>query len=256
MRALGLGSALALVFALTLPASAQTAGEHAAVPHRTWSFEGLFGTFDQGAAQRGFQVYNEVCTACHAMKLLAFRHLAGIGFTEDQIKEIAASKQVTDGPNDSGEMFERPGRPSDHFPSPFPNEKAARAANNGAYPPDFSTLVKGRDGGASYVDGILTGYKDAPPAGVKLQEGMHWNEAFPGHQIAMPPPLSEGQVSYADGTTASVEQMAADVATFLAWASEPELETRKRMGTKVILYMLVLTGFLYAIKRRVWSAVH
>jgi len=247
---------LALAMALALPAGAQAADEHAAVPHRAWPFEGLFGTFDQGASQRGFQVYNEVCTACHSMKLLAFRHLEGIGFTEDQIKQIAASKQVTDGPNDAGEMFERPGRASDHFPAPFPNEKAARAANNGAYPPDFSTLVKGRDGGASYVHGVLTGYKDPPPAGVQLQPGMHYNEVFPGHQIAMPPPLTEGQVTYADGTQSSVDQMAADVSTFLAWASEPELETRKRMGTKVILYMLVLTGFLYAIKRRVWAAVH
>jgi ubiquinol-cytochrome c reductase cytochrome c1 subunit len=253
MRTRRLVSALAL--ALALPLAAHAADEHAQVPHRTWSFEGLFGTFDQGAAQRGFQVYNEVCSACHSMKLLAYRHLSGIGFTEDQIKQIAASKQVTDGPNDAGEMFERPGRPSDHFPPPFPNEKAARAANNGAYPPDFSTLVKGRDGGASYVHGVLTGYKDPPP-GVQLQQGMSYNEAFPGHQIAMPPPLSEGQVAYADGTPSTVDQMAADVSTFLAWVSEPELETRKRMGIKVILYMLVLTGFLYAIKRRVWAAVH
>jgi ubiquinol-cytochrome c reductase cytochrome c1 subunit len=255
MRARILVSALAL--ALALPIGTHAADDHAAaVPHRTWSFEGLFGTFDQGAAQRGFQVYNEVCAACHSMKLLAFRHLAGIGFTEDQIKQIAASKQVPDGPNDAGEMFERPGRPSDNFPAPFPNDNAARAANNGAYPPDFSTIVKGRDGGANYIFGVLAGYKDPPPPGVQLQPGMYYNEVFPGHQIAMPPPLSEGQVTYADGTPSTVEQMAADVTTFLAWASEPELETRKRMGTKVILYMIVLTGFLYAIKRRVWATVH
>ena len=252
MRTRRLVSALALALALPLGAHA---AEEAAIPHRTWSFEGLFGTFDQGAAQRGFQVYNEVCAACHSMKLLAFRHLSGIGFTEDQIKQIAASKQVPDGPNDAGEMFERPGRPSDPFPAPFPNENAARAANNSAYPPDFSTLAKGRDGGASYIHGVLVGYKD-PPAGVQLQSGMQYNEVFPGHQIAMPPPLSEGQVTYADGTPSTVEQMSADVSTFLAWVSEPELETRKRMGIKVILYMIVLTGFLYAIKRRVWAAVH
>ncbi|HEY5608474.1 MAG TPA: cytochrome c1 [Alphaproteobacteria bacterium] len=244
---------LVLVLALALPLGAQAAEERA-VPRRTWSFEGLFGAFDPGAMQRGFQVYNEVCAACHSMKLLAFRHLSGIGFTEDQIKQIAAAKQVTDGPNDAGEMFERPGRPSDRFPAPFPNENAARAANNGAYPPDFSTLVKGRDGGASYIYGVMTGYKDPPP-GKELLPGMNYNEVFPGHQIAMPPPLSEDQVTYADGTPATVDQMVADVSTFLAWVSEPELETRKRLGIKVILYMLVLTGFLYAIKRRVWANV-
>jgi len=244
---------LVLVLALALPLGAQAAEERA-VPRRTWSFEGLFGAFDPGAMQRGFQVYNEVCAACHSMKLLAFRHLSGIGFTEDQIKQIAAAKQVTDGPNDQGEMFERPGRPSDRFPAPFPNENAARAANNGAYPPDFSTLVKGRDGGASYIYGVMTGYKDPPP-GKELLPGMNYNEVFPGHQIAMPPPLSEDQVTYADGTPATVDQMVADVSTFLAWVSEPELETRKRLGIKVILYMLVLTGFLYAIKRRVWANV-
>jgi ubiquinol-cytochrome c reductase cytochrome c1 subunit len=245
---------LILALALALPFGAHAADEHAAVPHRTWSFEGLFGAFDPGATQRGFQVYNEVCAACHSMKLLAFRHLSGIGFTADQIKQIAAAKQVTDGPNDAGEMFERPGRPSDRFPAPFPNENAARAANNGAYPPDFSTLVKGRDGGASYIYGVMTGYKDPPP-GKELLPGMNYNEVFPGHQIAMPPPLSEDQVTYADGTPATVDQMSADVSTFLAWVSEPELETRKRLGIKVILYMLVLTGFLYAIKRRVWANV-
>lgn len=242
-----------LAAALALPLGAQAA-EEGAVPHRVWSFEGLFGTVDQAAAQRGFQVYSEVCAACHSMKLVAYRNLAGLGFTEDQIKQISAAVQITDGPNDSGEMFERPGRPSDRFRSPFPNEKAARANNNGAFPPDFSTLVKGRDGGASYVYGVLVGYKEPPP-GVELQQGMSYNEVFPGHQIAMPPPLSDGQVSYADGTEASVDQMAADVTTFLAWASEPELETRKRMGIKVILFMLVFTGLLYAIKRKVWADV-
>jgi len=244
---------LAFALVLALPLGAQAAEEQV-VEHRNWSFEGLFGTFDPGALQRGFQVYSEVCSACHSMKLLAFRHLSGIGFTDDQIKQIAAAKQVTDGPNDQGEMFERPGRPSDRFPSPFPNEKAARAGNNGALPPDFSTLAKGRDGGAAYIHGILTGYKD-PPAGVQIQPGMNYNETFPGHQIAMPQPLSDGQVNYADGTPNTVDQMAADVATFLAWVSEPEMEARKRMGVKVILFVLLLTGMLYAIKRKVWADV-
>jgi ubiquinol-cytochrome c reductase cytochrome c1 subunit len=254
MRVRTLALAAASVAALAAGPGAAQASEANALPHRNWSFEGLFGTYDGGALQRGFQVYSEVCAACHSMKLLSYRHLTGIGFTEDQIKQIAAAVQIPDGPNDQGEMFERPGRPSDRFRSPFPNDNAARFGNNGALPPDFSPLVKGRDGGASYVHAVLTGYKDAP-AGVTLQTGMSYNAAFPGHQIAMPQPLNEGQVSYADGTSASVDQMAADVATFLAWASEPEMDTRKRMGVKVILFTLLLTGLLYAVKRRVWADV-
>ena len=244
---------LALIGALAL-ALPVGAAEEAHVPHRNWSFEGVFGTYDLGAAQRGFQVYSEVCATCHSMKLVAYRHLSGIRFTEDQIKQLAAAVQIADGPNDQGEMFERPGRPADKFRSPFPNDNAARFANNGALPPDFSTIVKGRDGGANYIFGVLAGYKD-PPAGVTLQPGMSYNEVFPGHQIAMPPPLSESQVTYADGTPASVEQMSADVATFLAWASEPEMDGRKRMGVKVILFMLLFTGILYAVKRKVWADV-
>jgi ubiquinol-cytochrome c reductase cytochrome c1 subunit len=162
---------------------------------------------------------------------------------------------VRDGPNDEGEMFERPGRPSDKFHRPFANEKAARAANNGAYPPDLSLIVKARPDGANYLYGLLTGYSEAP-AGVAMGEGMNYNKYFPGHQIAMPPPLSENSVTYSDGTPASVDQMSKDLTTFLAWTAEPELEDRKRTGIKVILFLLVLTGLLYAAKRKIWAAVH
>ena len=172
--------------------------------------------------------------------------------TEDQVKKIAAAKEVTDGPNDEGEMFQRPARPSDKFVKPFPNEQAARAANNGAYPPDLSLIVKARVGGADYLHALLTGYKE-PPADVKMSEGMYYNVYFPGNQIAMAPPLAEGVVEYADKTKATVSQMAHDLTTFLAWAAEPETEDRKRIGIKAILFLIVLTGMLYAIKRKVWS---
>jgi ubiquinol-cytochrome c reductase cytochrome c1 subunit len=223
--------------------------------HQSWSFSGLFGTFDQAAAQRGFQVYKDVCSACHSLSLVAYRNLSAIGISDDQIKAIAAQYNVQDGPNDEGEMFERPAKPSDKFVSPFPNDNAARAANNGALPPDLSLIVKARPGGADYIYGILTGFVE-PPAGVKVADGMYYNAAFPGHQIAMPPPLSDGAVTYADGTEASVHQMAHDVVTFLAWTAEPELDQRKRMGVKTILFLIVLTGLAYAVKRKVWAEVH
>jgi ubiquinol-cytochrome c reductase cytochrome c1 subunit len=163
--------------------------------------------------------------------------------------------QVTDGPNDNGEMFERPGRPSDRFKPPFPNDNAARAANNGALPPDLSLIVKARQGGADYIYGVLTGYADPPPD-VKLTEGMYYNKYFPGHQIAMPQPLTDDRVTYADGTKATLSQEAHDVVTFLAWAAEPELETRKQLGVKVLLFLIVLSGLLFAVKRKVWKDVH
>jgi len=190
------------------------------------------------------------------LNLLAYRDLAELGFTEDQVKAFAAQVQIGDGPNDQGKMFERPGKPSDHFKAPYPNPQAARAALNGALPPDLSLIVKSRHGGADYIHAILTGFRDPPPAGFKLNEGMYYNEFFNGHQIAMPPPLSDGAVTYADGTKATADQMARDVATFLAWAADPNLETRHRMGIKVILFLLVLAGVLYAVKRRVWADVH
>ena len=245
----------AAVLSLGAGAPAHAAGDAAHAPEQHWSFSGLFGTFDRGALRRGFTVYQNVCAGCHGLRLVAYRNLMDIGFTEDEVKAIAERVEVEDGPNDDGEMFMRPGKPSDRFKSPFPNENAARASNNGAVPPDLSLIVKARLGGADYIHGVLTGYKE-PPAGVSVPEGMHYNEYFPGHNIAMPPPLSEGVVEYADGTNATVDQMSKDVTTFLAWTAEPEMEERKRMGVKVILFLLILTGLLYVVKRRLWADVH
>lgn len=251
MRTLRL-AALAAALALAAPAATRAA-EAVAPPPQDWSFGGLFGTFDRAAAQRGFLVYKQVCAACHGLRQLAYRNLAGIGLSEEEIRAIAAEVQVTDGPNDDGEMFERPGRPSDRFRSPFPNEKAARAANGGAYPPDLSLIVKARAGGADYLHALLTGYRDSPPAGVEPMEGMHYNAYFPGNWIAMARPLNDGQVEYADGTPNTTGQMAKDLTTFLAWASEPELEQRRAMGVRVILFLIVLAGLTYGVKRKVWA---
>jgi ubiquinol-cytochrome c reductase cytochrome c1 subunit len=225
------------------------------LPDTRFSFEGLFGTFDRGSLQRGFQVYKEVCSNCHSMRLLSYRNLTEIGLTEDQVRAIASQFQVQDGPDDQGQMFERPARPSDRFRRPFANDQAARSANNGALPPDLSVMVKARQGGADYLHALLTGYVD-PPEGFNLMEGMNYNAYFPGHQIAMPNVLNPGQVEYADGTEATVEQMARDVSTFLAWAAEPELEARRRMGIRIVLFLIVLAGLTYAVKRRVWADAH
>ena len=248
---------LAIIAALTLAAPALRAQEEATppLPHQSWSFEGTFGTFDRAALQRGFQVYDQVCSNCHAMSLLSYHDLSGIGFGENEIKAIAAQKQVTDGPNDQGDMYQRPGRASDHFVAPFPNDQASRAAHNGALPPDLSVIVYAREGGADYVYDLLTGFSDPPP-GVKLRENMNYDKYFPGHQIAMPPPLSDDIVTYSDGTKATVAQEAHDVVTFLAWAADPHTEDRKRTGAKVIIFLLVMTGILYAAKRKIWAEVH
>lgn len=232
-----------------------SAAEEAEIEHQDWSFQGFFGTYDRAALQRGFQVYNQVCAACHSLHFVYYRSLQEIGFTEDEVKAIAAEAEITDGPNDEGEMFDRPGRPSDPFRSPFPNDNAAKAANGGALPPDLSLINKARVGGADYVYGILTGYHE-PPAGMEMQPGLNYNAVFPGHQIAMPAPLAEDAVEYADGTPATVEQMSHDVVTFLAWAAEPEMEARKRTGVKVLLFLFVFTGLLYATKRKIWARVH
>lgn len=235
---------------------------HSTVHTQSWSFNGFFGSFDQAQLKRGHQIYKDVCSGCHSMKLLAYRDLQDIGFTEDEVKAIAAEVQVMDGPDDTGEMFERPGRPSDWFKSPFPNEQAARAANNGAYPPDLSLIAKSRAGagflghdGADYIHSLMAGYEE-PPAGMTLPEGMYYNHAFKGHQIAMPPPLSEGGVSYADGTEATLDQQAKDIAVFLTWAAEGNIEERHRTGIKAILFLVIFTLLAYATKRRVWANVH
>jgi len=248
---------LAIVVALLAFAGVARAQEEApAPPHQQWSFQGVFGTYDQGALQRGYQVYKEVCSACHPVKHLYYRDLTHLGYSEDQVKGIAAQYQVTDGPNDQGDMYQRPAKPSDPIVGPFANDQAARAANNGALPPDLSLIVKQREGGPDYVYSILTGFKDAPKD-FKMQPNMNYNEYFPGHQIAMPPPLTtDGQLTFADGTKATVPQMAHDVVTFLSWASEPNLDERHRMGAKVILFLVIAAGIFYAAKRRIWAALH
>jgi ubiquinol-cytochrome c reductase cytochrome c1 subunit len=231
------------------------ASEGVKPPHEKWSFDGIFGTFDRASLQRGWQVYTEVCAACHPVNQLYYRDLAALGFNEDEVKAIAAQKQTQDGPNDEGAMFERPARPSDRIARPFPNEKAARASNNGALPPDLSLITKAREHGTDYVHAVLIGYAE-PPAGIKVPDGMNYNKYFPGHMIAMPQPLNEGSVTYADNTKATVEQMAHDVTTFLTWAAEPTLEERKRTGFKVILFVVIASILFYAAKRRIWRELH
>ena len=222
-----------------------------------WSFKGLFGKFDRGALQRGYQVYTEVCSSCHSMKYVSYRNLAEKGgpeFTEAQVKAIAASFEVKDGPNADGEMFTRPGKLSDKFVMPYENVKAAQAANGGAYPPDMSVLVKARGGGVDYIYSLLQGYED-PPAGFSLDEGVYYNKYMYGNKIKMSNQLSDGLVEYSDGTNATVEQMAKDVSTFLMWTAEPHLETRHRMGFKAIVYLIILTILVYFSMKRIWSRI-
>lgn len=222
-----------------------------------WSFNGMTGKFDRQSIQRGFKVYKEVCSACHSVKRLAFRNLAEIGFGEGEIKSLAAEYSVKDGPNDDGEMFDRPANPSDYIPGPYANEKAARAANNGAYPPDLSLIIKSRHDGANYVHSLLTGYVE-PPAGFNVGENMYYNPYFAagGDQLAMTPPLTtEGQVEYSDGTKATVDQMARDVVNFLQWVAEPEMEESKSLGVKVLIFLFIFTTLFYIAMRRIWKKI-
>jgi ubiquinol-cytochrome c reductase cytochrome c1 subunit len=219
-----------------------------------WPFKGIFGMVDRQAAQRGFQVYSEVCSTCHGMSHLYYRNLEDIGFTKKEIKEIAAQYELEDGPNDMGEMYTRPATPNDNFVSPFPNEAAARVANGGAYPVDLSLIIKAREDGANYVYSLLTGYRE-PPEGFDMMEGLYYNPFFPGRQIAMPPPLSHNLVEYKDGTPASIEQMSRDLVIFLQWAAEPEMEHRKSMGLKVMIYLIIFTSLFYMVNKKIWKKV-
>jgi cytochrome c1 len=264
------------VFVAALGARVGYAQEAQPIPPRQhWSFAGPFGLYDTAQLQRGFKIYREVCSTCHSIKLLAFRNLAdpgGPGFTEAQAAAIAASFQVTDGPNDKGEMFQRPGKLADHFPPPFPNDQAARAALGGALPPDMSVLAKARgveqgfpwfifdafiqyqEDGPDYIHAILNGYEE-PPSGFTLPPGAQYNKYFPGHAIGMPKPLSDGQVEYTDGTPTTVDQYGRDVAAFLMWAAEPKLDARKRLGFQVFVFLIVLSVLLYLTKKKVWYEV-
>ena len=262
----------ALVFgALAVPALAQNKApapstEAFEPKHPGWSFNGPFGMYDRGAVQRGFQVYKEVCSACHSLSRIAFRNLADKGGPEFSLKEVAAlagAYKVPAEPNEQGKTTDDMGQPlmrpavaSDYFPPPFPNEKAARAAMNGAYPPDLSLIVKSREEHEDYVYSILTGFGQKPPANEKMARGMNYNPYFPRHQIAMPPPLSEGAVMYSDGTKATIDQQARDVVTFLTWAGEPKMEERKQMGFKVMLFLIGFATLLFFTYRKVWHAEH
>jgi ubiquinol-cytochrome c reductase cytochrome b/c1 subunit len=263
MLATGTGAALA-------------AGEAPHIERQTWSFAGPFGHYDPAQLQRGFKVYREVCSACHGISLVAFRNLEEPGgplFSEEAARQIASEYTVIDGPNADGEMFERPGRLSDRFPSPYPNEEAARAAQGGAYPPDLSLMAKARaahrgfpwfvfdvftqyqEQGPDYIHALLTGYEE-PPEGAEVPPGMYYNKSFlAGHLLAMPAPLSDDQVEYTDGTPATVDQYSRDVAAFLMWTAEPKLDERKQMGFKAMLFMVVFAGALYFTKRKLWDGI-
>ena len=251
IRTLLAAGAMAIVAASTVLA----AEGGASLKSMDWQHTGPFGKFDRAAIQRGLQVYQEICAGCHSVQYLYYRNLADIGLTEDEVKAIAAEATVIDGPNDEGEMYERPGKPADRFVAPFPNAEAAKAANNGAFPPDLSLIVKARVGHEDYIYSLLNSYAE-PPADMEMSEDMNYNPVFAGMQIAMAPPLSEDAVEYADGTKATVDQMAFDVVNFLAWAAEPTLEARKGMGVKVVLFLLLFAGVTYAVKRKVWHDVH
>ncbi len=275
-------SILSLAFVAGLGFSAVAAeGEHAegATPHYPlvkprevdWSFAGPFGQYDKGQLQRGLKIYTEVCAACHSMSLVSFRTLEDLGYSEEQVKAFAANYQVTDGPNDDGDMFERTAVPSDYFPPPFANPQAAAASNNGAAPPDFSLIAKARgvtrgfplfvsdiftqyqEGGADYIYSLLTGYQE-PPEGVEVPEGTYYNPYFiASASLAMAPPLSDGQVTYDDGSPETLDQYSKDVSAFLMWAAEPHLENRKRTGFMVMVFLVIFTGLIYLTKKSVYA---
>jgi ubiquinol-cytochrome c reductase cytochrome b/c1 subunit len=253
------------------------AEEQETPPSQKWSFSGPFGKYDRGALQRGLKVYKEVCSNCHSLDYIAFRNLAdpgGPGYSEAQVAALASEYKIKDGPNDQGEMFERPGRPADYFPPPFPNDQAARAANGGGLPPDLSLITKARsyergfprfifdfftqfqEQGPNYVDAILQGFEDKPPAGVTIPDGSYYNKYFPGHAIKMPKPLSDGQVTFDDGAPATLPQYAHDVTTFLMWAAEPKMEARKQLGFQVFVFLIIFAFLMYFTKKKVWADAH
>lgn len=241
-------------FIVFLPAILISATTNVELMKQNWPFNGIFGRFDESSLQRGFQVYREVCAACHGIRHISYRDLKGIGYTNDEIKVIAADYEVMDGPNDDGEMFEREARPSDKFVGPYENDKIARLANNGAYPPDLSLIVKARADGANYLYSLLNGYKEFPD-NFEASEGMYYNEFYPGNQIAMPSPLMDDIVEYSDGTEATQSQIAKDVTSFLAWTAEPELEERKSLGVKTLFFLILITIMLLGVKRKIWKDV-
>ena len=245
---------LCVMAAIFFAAPVWAAGSGGVLKQAEWSFSGPLGTFDKASMQRGFQAYREVCSGCHSLDYIAFRNLADLGYNADEIKAIAAEYEVEDGPNDEGEMFMRTAVPADHFPAPYPNENAARAANKGAYPLDLSLIFKARPNGADYLYSLLTSYEEAP-ADVTVPEGMYYNAAYSGHLIAMPQPLYGDDVTYADGADSSVDAISKDLVNFLAWTAEPAMETRKRTGVAVLIFLVLLSGLSYGAMRFIWADV-
>ena len=257
MKKFNFKSLLILVFTSFIFTNSLCTAESEDLLKVKWSFKGLTGKFERASLQRGYQVYNEVCSSCHSMQYLSYRNLGEAGgpeFSIEEVKAIAASIEIEDGPDSQGEMFTRPGRPSDKFKSPYPNTNASMAANGGAYPPDMSVLVKARPGGANYIYSVLMGYEE-PPSGTVLDEGVYYNKYMIGNKIKMSAPLTEGIVEYTDGTEASVDQMAKDVTTFLSWAAEPELEARHKTGVKVLVYLILLSILVYFSMKKIWSRI-
>ncbi|MFQ3665690.1 MAG: cytochrome c1 [Sphingomonadaceae bacterium] len=221
----------------------------------SFAHSGPFGTFDRAQLQRGFAVYKQVCSACHGLYHISFRNLEEIGFSEAEVKAIAAEYEVPDVDPNTGEEVFRPAIPSDMWPRPFPNETAARAANNNAYPPDLSLIVKARPDGEAYLYSLLTGYGEEPPAGFEVPDGLNYNPYFHSVNIAMVQPLMDDQIEYADGTPATIDQMAKDVTAFLRWAAEPELERRRQAGTATLIFLAILSVLAFLTYRRVWADV-
>ena len=252
---------LIVLFSFANTSNLKAAGSAIHPEEQSWTTNGIFGSFDRKQLKRGWHVYNEVCSSCHSVRLIYYRNLMEIGFSIDEIKEIISDVEVPAGPNEEGETHEdgellmRPAKPFDKIVLPYSNDLASRAANGGALPPDLSLMTKARINGANYVHALLTGYKEAP-AGINISEGMNYNPYFPGSQIAMGAPLSDDGVEYTDGTKATVEQMSRDITAFLIWTAEPELEERKRLGLKVMLFLIVFSAMLYAVKRQVWAKLH
>ncbi|HLO76914.1 MAG TPA: cytochrome c1 [Magnetospirillum sp.] len=235
-------------------ALASSGGEPLMKPN--FSFNGFFGRYEPAQLKRGFEVFHQVCSNCHGLRLVAYRNLASVGLTADEIKAVAAERDIDDAPNDEGIISKRAGRASDKYISPFPNEKAAASANGGAAPPDLSLMAKARVGGPNYIYSLMLGFSDNPPEHHVVPEGKYYNKYFPGGNISMPPQLMEDMVTYADGTKASPERMAEDISVFLNWAAEPELDARKSLGLWVMGFLAVFTAMLYALKRQIWKNIH
>ena len=243
------------IFFLTSFALASESSNSLPLKKVKWPFDGPLGTVDREAAQRGYKIYKEVCATCHNLEQVAYRNLQEIGFSIEETKALAAQHEVDDGPNDEGLMYKRPGLPSDHFAKAFPNENAARATNNGAYPPNLSLIIKAREDGANYLYSLLTGYSN-PPSGDKVPDGMYYNPYFISNaHISMAPPLADGMITFDDQSPNDIDHLAKDIVIFLQWAAEPEMEKRKRMGLKVILYLVVMTGLFYVAKKIVWRNI-